>query len=739
MSSHDYDRLLEACESLLQYLELQLNPSGDSKPSTFSEASRLVAYRTTLRSLAEDLRSQTAPVVDQPNIDTSDTAVLAPYDLFEDTDDTLSTLPSKSATLESLNSGNAGEVLRPDPGPSANSVAQAPQRTTLHNEAPGPVATRRQSAKTHSLGLRDLRSGLQNWLERQQSADIGPDDTSEEVNPTELVASASGPPVVTAPAEVSQARHVVALGEPPDHEPRLDPPPPIAAVSGMAWTTARPGFMITWERLNVEALTTDLDGKVTFPVWSYAAKSGVDMYRCRLEDDTCYYYGSQAWVDYWCRAAWGRWVKHSNEEWAARDLLSSYVRHRDKPLILTDDIVLRLVQLDSLEHYIRLASRTEWLVGGRGPDKQWKHYWDTRAAEECHIPHAELTLITVFDPPRPYEFPGRPSAIRIQSTWRHSNGSLWAHTAEREWVDIYSHRDKLATHHGSEAHPKGGSIVNETASSSGAFSKAVPPAVQLTPLAPIEIGAGMPANIENRSATQGSTQERPPTVPVWSHQDIDTPEEAKAEQQRQDIRAFVISHGISTVYHFTPLVNLPSIAKHGILSRDDAARLNDPAILFPDDQRLDGATSYICCSIEWPNYKMMYIKEQEADLAFAVLALKASVLWECDCLFVPGNAARSDISRTIKILKADRFGRVDQLRALYPHDDNRNSLWQAYPTDVQAEVLIGSQITLSYLSNVYFKSTTDMYSCDKVLWPQHVHCQIKKEIFTFRPDHKYQY
>ncbi len=212
-------------------------------------------------------------------------------------------------------------------------------------------------------------------------------------------------------------------------------------------------------------------------------------------------------------------------------------------------------------------------------------------------------------------------------------------------------------------------------------------------------------------------------------------EAPKLEAQQDAMEEFARSRSISTVYHFTPVQNLPGICRHGILSRDQVAALGDSNFVPTDVWRTDGATWAICCSIEWTNYKMLYKKGLYYDLTFAVIALDAAVLWELDCIFLPGNAARADLRGHIPYLRGQRFQRLDHLRSLYPDPDTRKPLWQCFPEDPQAEVLVSeTPISLKYVDYIYFNSK-DAFNIARTLpWPRHIKCEVYPKIFGARPD-----
>jgi hypothetical protein len=212
-------------------------------------------------------------------------------------------------------------------------------------------------------------------------------------------------------------------------------------------------------------------------------------------------------------------------------------------------------------------------------------------------------------------------------------------------------------------------------------------------------------------------------------------EARKLDLQAEAIEDYVMARGITTVYHFTPIQNLPSICAYGLLNRTQVLNLRDPDVVFPDTYRGDGADWGICCSIEWPNYKMMYVKQMYQDIQFAVLALDASILWELECVFVPGNSARADLRQRLHALKQDRLNRLRQLQALFPQPDTRKPLWQSYPKDVQAEVLIAeAPVGLNYCQFIYFNSPRTLRDSPDLPWPSHIRCETYSEIFMARPD-----
>lgn len=175
---------------------------------------------------------------------------------------------------------------------------------------------------------------------------------------------------------------------------------------------------------------------------------------------------------------------------------------------------------------------------------------------------------------------------------------------------------------------------------------------------------------------------------------------------RDAIRAYCADRRIATLVHFTRLENLASILAQGILPRstlEGQAR----GVIFNDEIRTDGHKNAVCLSISFPNYKMFY-KYRVADQAatWAVLLVRADVLWELDCAFCWANAASSAISRLSVAVLKDPVS----LAKMFADQCEVSGITRAacgipncYPTNPQAEVLAFSGVPLSYVTAACFK------------------------------------
>jgi hypothetical protein len=211
----------------------------------------------------------------------------------------------------------------------------------------------------------------------------------------------------------------------------------------------------------------------------------------------------------------------------------------------------------------------------------------------------------------------------------------------------------------------------------------------------------------------------------------------RSEPKRQDvIRTFCATRRIDAVVHFTRLENLAGICADGLLPRS-ALEGGTRRAVFNDNSRIDGRRDAVCLSISFPNYKMFY-KYRQADLkaTWAVLLIRADVLWELDCAFCWANAACSAISRLpLAVLKDS-----SSLTKMFADQCEVSGISRAacdipdcYPTNPQAEVLAFSGVSLSYVTAAYFE---DQSGRSKFLPPQgsSLAIGVQPEYYRYRRD-----
>lgn len=181
----------------------------------------------------------------------------------------------------------------------------------------------------------------------------------------------------------------------------------------------------------------------------------------------------------------------------------------------------------------------------------------------------------------------------------------------------------------------------------------------------------------------------------------------------------MLSRGIEQLIHFTPTINLLSIFEQGKLLSRSLLEKNDiddnllDFIEFLDSIRYDDK-HYINLSISSPNYFLFNrFRERTIDkpyINWCVLKISPKYILQKETLFAVTNAA-SSIAKNVYGISGD----IHKFRKLFENGLSlkvgtvqRGSLKPKYPTDVQAEVLVKNEISLSDIIEVCFKDDADL-------------------------------
>lgn len=174
---------------------------------------------------------------------------------------------------------------------------------------------------------------------------------------------------------------------------------------------------------------------------------------------------------------------------------------------------------------------------------------------------------------------------------------------------------------------------------------------------------------------------------------------SKEEEDRRSeilkIKEVVERRGISNIVHFTQTKNLEGILNSGVLARDNLFRgIGD--WVFNDNLRLDSKLNYSSFSIEFPNIEMLRaLKYKEKDTKWVILVFDSQILYTCDCLFYPTNAASNEVRHK----DVNDFKGATALERLFTwkQEERNYYLRKNNPTDVQAEVMIKDYVSIDYL------------------------------------------
>jgi hypothetical protein len=135
-------------------------------------------------------------------------------------------------------------------------------------------------------------------------------------------------------------------------------------------------------------------------------------------------------------------------------------------------------------------------------------------------------------------------------------------------------------------------------------------------------------------------------------------------------------------------------------------KINDP-------RRADGHEDAICCSIGFPNYKMLYSVQNRSNGSFVILRLDPAILWEKECGFYATNAASG--GHCALPYNPGTVGALEHMFAseyVPKHDCEpctraEQSLLACDPTDPQAEVLVIGPIAPCSIRDMVVKHNRD--------------------------------
>lgn len=160
-------------------------------------------------------------------------------------------------------------------------------------------------------------------------------------------------------------------------------------------------------------------------------------------------------------------------------------------------------------------------------------------------------------------------------------------------------------------------------------------------------------------------------------------------------------HEVTRLCHFTKFQKLCHILEfeQGILA-SKAIRFDTKNVI--DDERYDGETDHVCCSIQYPNsWYLKKAKERDQDMIFRdwiVLYIDPSILMYRDAKFCPCNASKGNGA----YINSD----MSQLESIFDRSQRTFKYSRSpkmpicCPTDGQAEILIKDNIPRSMIFGI---------------------------------------
>ena len=176
----------------------------------------------------------------------------------------------------------------------------------------------------------------------------------------------------------------------------------------------------------------------------------------------------------------------------------------------------------------------------------------------------------------------------------------------------------------------------------------------------------------------------------------------------------ISERGLTKIYHFTPIKNIQNILKYGLLSK---GQLIDKKINFDenDDQRFDKHLDCISCSLEHPNFKLLYKNKINLGKKYCIIKIDVSILKEQFSVCSKTNAAKNSGRDIMPITFLEKLFEGPRPKSLPNY----------YPTDEQAEILIRGPIPTKYIKAIVF----DDYS----IYKQYANTINNNIVFEYNP------
>ena len=198
---------------------------------------------------------------------------------------------------------------------------------------------------------------------------------------------------------------------------------------------------------------------------------------------------------------------------------------------------------------------------------------------------------------------------------------------------------------------------------------------------------------------------------------------------------YLNSRGVTHLVHFTHIDNIPRIIKEGIRPRS----LQEPQGIWSDDQRLDGNADYSCFSFTYPNYRMLYKKNNKTNHQYVVLLIDLSVIG-----MLPGEKVmyfQNNAASALSKIAQDKNG-INALKLMFANEVTSNEgilikraeqrITDEYTTDPQAEIQINAIIPAHYIKGIVTQDESakkwlhaivpnkeiDICSDSSYFWPQ---------------------
>ena len=169
----------------------------------------------------------------------------------------------------------------------------------------------------------------------------------------------------------------------------------------------------------------------------------------------------------------------------------------------------------------------------------------------------------------------------------------------------------------------------------------------------------------------------------------------------REIPGFLASRGIESLYHFTSIKNLPSIAQHGLMGRE-LLRSKGYEYIASDAVRVEPVENAICLSLSQPNNFMASRKISSGhELVLLEIGNVADLLTNFCFIATPGNFGSEALKRKIQNWPEEFIGGIGLLNLFKNHAlRNKYGIADSEPTDPQSEILLLESIPWNFITKI---------------------------------------
>jgi hypothetical protein len=176
---------------------------------------------------------------------------------------------------------------------------------------------------------------------------------------------------------------------------------------------------------------------------------------------------------------------------------------------------------------------------------------------------------------------------------------------------------------------------------------------------------------------------------------------------KEDIPRFLFARNVTSMFHFTSIKNLESIAANGFLGRETLSVKN--LNFTPSDEiRYEPILDGVCFSLSRPNYYMAARKILSGhEMVLLELQGLSDLLTSLNFVASPGNFGSPLLKRKIESWPEDFIGGQGLMNMFANSEIRKKYLVPDFePTDPQAEIIMLESVPWRYVSKVYFPNST---------------------------------